>query len=114
LRRRASSWTCFSTGSAPSALCRSPADDGEVLGLLRRDDIIPHPMTEWTRGITVRTTPARVWPWLVQLGYVRGGWYTPQRADLLANRWVSRRQARVPAPAPAGRCRNTSTLLPGA
>jgi hypothetical protein len=29
-----------------------------------------------------------VWPWLAQMGYGRGGWYTPQLVDLFANRWV--------------------------
>jgi hypothetical protein len=62
--------------------------DVEAYGSLPGDDFIPHPMVEWTRGITVRTTPERVWPWLAQMGYGRGGWYTPQWVDLFANRWV--------------------------
>jgi proline iminopeptidase len=62
--------------------------DVEAYGSLPGDDFIPHPMVEWTRGITVRTTPERVWPWLAQMGYGRGGWYTPQWVDLIANRWV--------------------------
>lgn len=29
-----------------------------------------------TRGITIDATPADVWPWLVQLGWGRAGWYS--------------------------------------
>lgn len=44
-------------------------------------------MVEWTRGVTGPAGPERVWPWLAQMGYGRGGWYTPQWVDLFANRW---------------------------
>jgi hypothetical protein len=30
----------------------------------------------WTRGITINTTPEEIWPWLVQWGQGRGGWYS--------------------------------------
>jgi len=89
---------------------RTGVSDAEALGPLPGDDIISHPMVEWTRGITVRTTPPRVWPWLAQMGYGRGGWYTPEWVDLLANRWVFGAGAGSP-PAPAICCPNTSTLL---
>ena len=56
-------------------------------------------MVEWTRGITVRTTAERVWPWLTQMGYGRGGWYTPQWVDLFANRWVFGQKTPFPASA---------------
>ncbi len=29
-----------------------------------------------TRGITIEAPPAEVWPWLVQLGWGRAGWYS--------------------------------------
>jgi proline iminopeptidase len=53
-------------------------------------------MVEWTRGITVRMTPERVWPWVAQMGYGRGGWYTPAWVDLLANRWVFGQKRQFP------------------
>jgi hypothetical protein len=56
-------------------------------------------MVEWTRGITVHTTAERVWPWLVQMGYGRGGWYTPQWVDLFANRWLFGQRTRFPSSA---------------
>jgi len=33
------------------------------------------------RGFTVDTAPEAVWPWLVQLGKRRAGWYLPHRAS---------------------------------
>ena len=73
--------------------------DAEAYGSLPGDHLIPHPMVEWTRGVTVRTTAERVWPWLVQMGYGRGGWYTPEWVDLFANRWVFGLKRRFPASA---------------
>jgi hypothetical protein len=67
---------------------RTGVSDTEAYGSLPGDDLIQHPMVEWTRGTTVRATPEQVWPWLAQMGYGRGGWYTPQLVDLFANRWV--------------------------
>lgn len=67
---------------------RTGVSDEEAFGSLPGDEIIPHPMIEWTRGVTVHAEPDQVWPWLAQMGYGRGGWYTPQWVDLFANRWV--------------------------
>ena len=39
------------------------------------DDLIPDAAST-TRAITVAAPPEQVWPWLVQLGYGRGGWYS--------------------------------------
>jgi hypothetical protein len=52
---------------------RTGVSDAEAYGSLPGDDLIAHPMVEWTRGITMRATAERVWPWLVQMGYGRGG-----------------------------------------
>ena len=30
----------------------------------------------WTRAITIGATPEEIWPWLVQWGQGRGGWYS--------------------------------------
>ncbi len=30
----------------------------------------------WTRAISVAATPEKIWPWLVQWGQGRGGWYS--------------------------------------
>ena len=44
----------------------------------------------------MHSEPDRVWPWLAQMGYGRGGGYTPEWVDLLANRWVFGQQHRFP------------------
>jgi hypothetical protein len=52
------------------------ATDAEVHRPLPGDDIVPHPMLETTHAITIRAPRAAIWPWLVQMGYHRAGWYT--------------------------------------
>src|SRR5215213_6586981 len=37
----------------------------------------------WTRSITVDAPPQRVWPWLVQIGVDKGGFYTYDWAEQL-------------------------------
>jgi hypothetical protein len=83
------------------ASVRTSVCDEEAFGPLPGDEFIAHPMVEWTRGVTVHTAAERVWPWLAQMGYGRGGWYTPQWVDLFANRWVF--GVRHPFPASASR-----------
>lgn len=78
---------------------RTGVSDEEAFGSLPGDEFIAHPMVEWTRGVTVRAAAERVWPWLMQMGYGRGGWYTPELVDLFANRWVFGVQQPFPASA---------------
>jgi hypothetical protein len=40
------------------------------------DAIAEPPLVDWTHGITVRAAPEAVWPWIAQLGDVRGGFYS--------------------------------------
>jgi hypothetical protein len=60
---------------------RTGVTDAEAYGTLPGDEVIAHPMVEWTRGVTVHAPPGRIWPWLVQMGYGRAGWYTPAWVD---------------------------------
>ena len=32
--------------------------------------------SSWTRAILIEATPEQIWPWLVQFGQGRGGWYS--------------------------------------
>jgi hypothetical protein len=48
----------------------------EARGALRGDDLVPAPDYVTTRAITAEAPPQAVWPWLVQLGQARGGFYT--------------------------------------
>ena len=45
------------------------------------DDLIAEPSAIETRGITIDAPPAEVWPWLVQMGFERGGWYSYDALD---------------------------------
>jgi hypothetical protein len=40
------------------------------------DDIVINPTFNATRGITVMTNPEDIWPWLLQLGSKRAGFYS--------------------------------------
>jgi len=45
-------------------------------------DLVPGGKRSPTMAVTIDATPEQVWPWLVQLGWDRGGWYS---WDLLDN-----------------------------
>jgi hypothetical protein len=41
------------------------------------DELVPPPLiAAWTHGITIRAEPQEVWPWIIQMGDVRGGFYS--------------------------------------
>ena len=52
------------------------ASEEEVDKPLPGDELIPEPRFQTTRAITIDAPPKEVWPWLVQLGYGRGGFYS--------------------------------------
>ena len=45
------------------------------------DDIVSTAEVVMDRGFTVPGTPAEAWPWLVQLGKWRAGWYLPRSIE---------------------------------
>jgi hypothetical protein len=52
------------------------ATDEEVRGSMPGDKIVPNPSFDATRAITIDAPPELVWPWIVQMGYRRAGFYT--------------------------------------
>jgi hypothetical protein len=52
------------------------ATNAEVQRFLPGDDLVPQPKWGFTHAITVRASAADVWPWLVQMGQGRGGFYS--------------------------------------
>ncbi|MCP3964119.1 MAG: hypothetical protein GY719_40330 [bacterium] len=52
------------------------ATRSEVTGPQPGDGIVERPRIEATRAITIRAPTAEVWPWLVQIGQGRGGFYS--------------------------------------
>jgi hypothetical protein len=53
----------------------------EISGDYPGDELIPDPAHCSTMGATLPAPPERVWPWLVQMGYDRAGWYSWDRLD---------------------------------
>ena len=47
------------------------------------DRFVTLPSYETTLGVTIRAAPADIWPWLVQMGYRRGGLYSYDWLDRL-------------------------------
>lgn len=68
LRRWFARW-----GATPDELARTMAGDA----------IIPAPTHTATQAITVKASPDDIWPWLVQIGYQRGGLYSYDWLDRL-------------------------------
>ncbi|HSL68044.1 MAG TPA: hypothetical protein VK977_07785 [Actinomycetota bacterium] len=56
-------------------LLASGATREEEVAALPGDQLIPTPMWQATRAETIHGPAAAVWPWLVQMGWDRGGWY---------------------------------------
>jgi hypothetical protein len=52
------------------------ATQGEVQRSLPGDELVPSPKSGYTQAITIRAPKTEVWPWLVQIGYKRAGWYS--------------------------------------
>ena len=67
LREQQKSW-----GVVPTDVKRS----------LSGDDLIADPDVTETRSLVVDAAPSTVWPWLVQMGYGRGGWYSYDKLDM--------------------------------
>jgi hypothetical protein len=52
------------------------ATDREVTQAMPGDEVQPRPIFDATRAITIDARPEQIWPWLVQMGYRRAGWYS--------------------------------------
>jgi len=73
------------------------ATPGEVSRSLPGDDLVPRPTFNATRAISIAAPAVEIWPWLVQVGLTRAGWYS---YDLLDN---------LGGAAPGGSSRNCNT-----
>ena len=62
-------------------LLRAGATDAEVQGPYPGEDLIPDGTRSATMAVTIDAPPSKVWPWLVQMGTDRGGWYSWDRLD---------------------------------
>ena len=66
------------------------ATDEEVARPLPGDDMVPATTFNATRAISIGAPPERVWPWLVQVGTKRAGWYSYDLLDNLGQRSARR------------------------
>lgn len=69
----------------PSAL-RWGATAEEVARSMPGDDLVHSPSFSATRGITILGKPEDIWPWLVQIGYGRAGFYGYDLIENLGSR----------------------------
>ena len=53
----------------------------EAARSLPGDELVAEPKLRWQHAITIRGRPAEIWPWLVQMGCRRAGWYSYDGLD---------------------------------
>jgi hypothetical protein len=56
----------------------------EAKGLFPGDEHVPTPSWSWTHAVEIEAPPELVWPWVVQIGADRGGFYSYQWLENLA------------------------------
>jgi hypothetical protein len=61
------------------------ATRAETAAAMPGDDLIGGAQYRATRAITIDAPPEDVWPWLVQVGCLRAGWYSNDLLDNLAH-----------------------------
>ncbi len=52
------------------------ASPEEIEGPLPGDEVVPEPRWQYTHAVPIARSPEDVWPWLVQIGQGRGGFYS--------------------------------------
>lgn len=62
------------------------ATSEEVAGPLPGDDLVTNPSLFATRAITIAGRPEDIWPWIVQIGYDRAGFYGYDLIENLGSR----------------------------
>ena len=61
------------------------ATDEEVAGAMPGDELLPVAQARCTRAVTIDAPPEAVWPWLVQVGCLRAGFYADDLLDNLGH-----------------------------
>lgn len=51
------------------------ATNAETARPMPDDGLVSDPIFNATRAITIRATPSQIWPWLIQMGFGRAGFY---------------------------------------
>lgn len=72
------------------------ANDIEIQKTLPGDELVPDPMLGYTHAISIAASPVSVWPWLVQIGQGRGGFYSFDGLENLAGCQIHSADAILP------------------
>ncbi len=56
-------------------------------GSIPGNRIVPDPLIELAYAIEIEAEPAAVWPWIVQVGYHRAGWYIDRWWDRIEQQY---------------------------
>lgn len=80
-------WAAVVSGAAYAALQwlgrTSGSSRRERREPLPGDDLVDRPHFVTDHAVTIAAPPEAVWPWLLQMGWHRGGWYTSRWVDVL-------------------------------
>ena len=66
------------------------ATDDEIKRAMPGDDIVGQPSFNATRAVTIQAPAEHIYPWIVQMGVTRAGWYSYDMLDNLARRSAER------------------------
>jgi hypothetical protein len=55
--------------------------DEEIARPMPGDEVLDQPTFNATRTVTIGATPEEIWPWIVQIGYRRAGFYSYDSLD---------------------------------
>ncbi len=69
------------------------ATDEEVNRSMVGDDIVNKPTFVASRAVTIHASPAQIWPWIIQVGYKRAGFYS---WDILDNDGIPSSESIIP------------------
>jgi len=67
------------------------ATDEELTRAMPGDGLVTKPSFDATRAVTVQAAPQAIYPWIVQIGVTRAGWYSYDLLDNLGRpsaRWL--------------------------
>lgn len=76
-------WALLSPGIIAIRMALMPAvrAAAEARWPLIGDELVPEIRTQLTHAVTIAAPPRQIWPWLVQMGGQRAGWYSWDRLD---------------------------------
>lgn len=107
-----------------SRIKRWGATEEEVQRALPGDELVLHPNAQFTRALTIQARASDIWPWLVQIGQGRGGYYSytwlenlmhlrMENADQIHPEWQHLKVGDILSAEPGGSGFRVTALEPG-